>query len=319
VDRVAREVLNEHFAFVSTDSPFQAHARLAQAVWREWKDYPIGLHKEVPLGSRLAMPWAEGSLAAFLTERTRDLVRREVIENTRDRSKLFGRPRIFNDLLSSQPLCFNAFAELASDLSLAGQVGRELWPDLVAKVDRIELEWSPGRASATYLNNRSAFDVAWFCRNATDQRTFIGIEVKYHENMRVSAARHQALYDDLARSSDVFMDDALGVLSRPPLQQLWLDHLLALVLRRTDPGLAGVRFVLCAPTANIACTDVATMYRSTLRYDETFGHLSLDQLVSALKHVAVPAADELRSRYLPWTLPDYQPGQYSSQAPSRHP
>ena len=28
MDRVARDVLNEHFAFVGTDSPFQAHARL---------------------------------------------------------------------------------------------------------------------------------------------------------------------------------------------------------------------------------------------------------------------------------------------------
>ena len=311
MDRVAREVLNEHIAFVSTDSPYQAHARLAQSVWREGKGYPIGLHKEMPLGSRLAMPWAETSLAAFLTERTRDLVRREVIEDTRDRSKLFGRPRIFNDLLSSQPLCFNAFAELASDLPLASQVGHELWPDLVANVDRIELEWSPGRASATYLNNRSAFDVAWFCRNAADERTFIGIEVKYHENMRVRNARHQALYDDLANSSGVFMEHAVSVLTRPPLQQIWLDHLLALVLRLSDPGLTSVRFVLCAPKANAACSDVAGAYRNMLRSEDTFEHLSLDQLVTALERVAVPAADELRRRYLPWTLPNYHPGECS--------
>jgi hypothetical protein len=39
-------------------------------------------------------------------------VRREVIHPGRDRSKLYGQPRIFNDLLSIQPLSFNLFAEL---------------------------------------------------------------------------------------------------------------------------------------------------------------------------------------------------------------
>lgn len=69
VDRVARHVLNEHFAFVSTDPPYQAHARLAQAVWREGKDYPIGLHKERPLGSRLAQA-AGRNLAGGVPQRT---------------------------------------------------------------------------------------------------------------------------------------------------------------------------------------------------------------------------------------------------------
>jgi hypothetical protein len=178
VERLARDVLADHHVLVGTDSPFQAHARLAQAIWREERGFPIGIHRDQPLGSRLAMPWAEETLAAYLTATIQQVVHHEVVDDRRDRGKLDGRPRIFNDLLSSQPLCFNAFKELAADLRLASRVGSSLWPDLVDTVDRIEFEWSPGRTDAAFLANRSAFDVAWSCRNTNGARTFIGIEVK---------------------------------------------------------------------------------------------------------------------------------------------
>ena len=46
------------------------------------------------------------------------------------------------------------------------------------------------RASTLFLNNPTAFDAAGFCRNHEDERTFVGIEVEHHENLRGSSARH---------------------------------------------------------------------------------------------------------------------------------
>src|SRR5262245_30211122 len=78
---------------VRGDSAFQANARLAQSRWREWHGYPIGIHEGRPLGSRLELPWAQETLAGFLTPAIRDVVRREVSHAQRDRAKLYGRPR----------------------------------------------------------------------------------------------------------------------------------------------------------------------------------------------------------------------------------
>jgi hypothetical protein len=41
-------------------------------------------------------------------------------------AKLFAQPRIFDDLLSSQPLRFNLFGELTRDLALASRVMHRL-------------------------------------------------------------------------------------------------------------------------------------------------------------------------------------------------
>jgi len=63
-------------------------------------------------------------------------------------------------------------------------------------------------------------------------RAFLDIEVKYHENMKVSdAADPNGRYPEIARSTHAPRDEASGALGRPPLQQLSLDHLLVLRLR----------------------------------------------------------------------------------------
>lgn len=116
---IIESVCHQHDVWVQGDSTFQRRARLLQGLWREERGLPIGRHKGAPLGSRLAMPQAEQELWNFLTPAVGQLVRTEYEHNQRVRSrtqrKVYGYPRLFDDLLSSQPMCFNLFGELALD------------------------------------------------------------------------------------------------------------------------------------------------------------------------------------------------------------
>ena len=114
---------------------------------------------ERPLGSRLVMPWAEQTLANYLTDRVKQVVRHEVMDKSKSQGKLFSRPRIFNDLLSSQPLCFNLFGEMRHDLSLATAVFNDITSGRVRTVTSVEFEESPGRGDSRYTGDNSAFDV----------------------------------------------------------------------------------------------------------------------------------------------------------------
>jgi hypothetical protein len=150
---------------VAGDCPWQRELRQRQSRWREARGYPIGLHDGHPLGSRLAMPDAEDKLWNFLTPAIGELARREYASNTslpREHQKVYGYPRLFADLLSSQPMAFNLFGGLALDLSRATAAARRLWPNRVDHVTRIEFEWSPGRWNRRYLGNGTAADVALF-------------------------------------------------------------------------------------------------------------------------------------------------------------
>jgi len=198
--RPAEELLAEYHVLIEADSPAQASMRLMQSLWRDEMGWPAGEHRGAPLGSRIVMPDARDNLANYMTPQVRDLVREEV-EGPKATGKLYSKPRIYDNLLSSQPLCFNLFGELALDLSLATTVCRTLWPNDVEEVTSVEFEWSPGRNDERYLGNRSAFDVIIFHTSLDGGDGFVGIEVKYHENMSVAAATHKPLYDELAARS----------------------------------------------------------------------------------------------------------------------
>ncbi len=148
------DVLAAHHVLVRRDNEFQRRARLHQALWREKQRLPMGRHGERLLGSRLAMPFAQESLANYLSDGVRSVVRAEVSRA----EKLYTAPRIYDDLLSSQPLCFNLFAELALDHALAGQLVGSLLQKHV-RVTAVEFEHSPGRWNRRFTNDGSAFDV----------------------------------------------------------------------------------------------------------------------------------------------------------------
>ncbi len=283
--------------FVSSDSPYQRRARILQALWREEMEYPIGLHRGRPLGSRLAMPFAEKTLANYLTEEARSAVRAE-LESAACEGKLYGYPRIYNDLLSSQPLCFNLFAPMKADPDLAARVLHDLSGGRVHRVTGIRFEHSPGRGSPHYTGDLSAFDV--FVEYATEEggRGFCGIEVKYHEDMKERAARHRPRYDEVAAAMACFQVEALEALRSQPLQQLWRDHLLAGSLLLAG-GYQDGFFAIVAPHVNEACALAASRYRSCLSHDGTFRIWAMEDVLAAIqRHTDADWPRAFHHRYL---------------------
>jgi hypothetical protein len=153
LDELARRL---HALEDSDASLFQRRARVLQALWREEQGFQCGEHqgKGGPrlLGSRLPMPWAQETLANFITPRVQEVVLREVCDPVRSAGKLFAKPRIFNDLLSSQPLCFNLFGELCCDLELASGVVAELTGGRFIDVAAICFEHSPATSRSLRRN-----------------------------------------------------------------------------------------------------------------------------------------------------------------------
>ena len=168
------KLAKSYHAYEKSDiSTFQRKARLLQSMWRAGKGYDAGLFKGKLLGNTLLMPLARETLDNFLSDTIKEVVKKEVLSHS-NKGKLYGKPRIFNNLLSSQPICFNLFAELQQDLELATKVFRQLCPHRVNTVTRIEFEHSPGRGDMTYLGDNSAFDVYVEFFNNSNDKGFIG-------------------------------------------------------------------------------------------------------------------------------------------------
>lgn len=291
----------EKVDFVPKDpktTAFKRRARLHQSQWRERQNLAPGTHPARPtkkptkknprprvIGSRITLDLARESGSNFISDGAHCAADHRVANpephQTLDEDRLYG------DLLSSMPMCFNLFGPLHSDLELADNAIKTWWPDAPGKVKKVRFEWSPGRRiTGKYLGNRSAFDVAFELDMGEGKSGIIGVETKYHEHCRAEAKpqkeKRLLRYKEVMRESGVFAPGALDKILGTNLQQIWLDHLLALSMLQHPSGQwVWVKFVLVHPQLNPSYARAADEYTRLLTDDTTFDVKTVESLLDA--------------------------------------
>ena len=301
MDAIKQTELRHQVALDRPGNEFQRRARLLQALWREQQGFPIGVPLQGPprpLGSMLATPWAEETYGNFLTTTIADVVRSQVPAEATRGGPVYMRPRLFRNLLSSQPMCFNLFGELQRDLPLATSVLGDVTSGRVAEVTGIQFEYSPGRGNPEYTDDGSAFDVFVTFITPQGSRGFLGIEVKYHEDLKGGRDRYRERYDEVAAEMECFAADRLRELRSAPLEQIWRDHLLAGATKCRD-GYAEGLFVFLRPDGNAHCARAVSDYRACLTSEATFVEWGLEDVVAALRrHTDAGWVSAFADRYL---------------------
>ena len=297
-------ILKTHKVNEPGDTRFKAAARLLQTLWREDRGLPIGTHrtpagKRRKMGSRLDAEQAKQG-GNFLSPAIAKLAFRESVY--REVGAVIEQERLWTNMLSSQPLCFNLFGSLKLDPGKATRFFQHLFPDYVASIEGIYFEHSPGRGDSAFTEDNTAFDVFVTCTTQDGQPGFIAIEVKYSETMAEPLAAHRSRYDELSSAVGLFKDPDAPALRRNPLQQLWREHLLSRAMIGNGLYATG-RFLVIHPAQNHQCAGAVAVYQRHLQSDHPdvsgFQALTLEDCVSAFKAIGDPeTAEALHARYL---------------------
>jgi hypothetical protein len=296
--------LTAHKVNEPSDSRFRAAARLLQSLWREEKGLPIGVHrnpkrKTRKLGSRLDADSAKLG-RNFLSPDIAKLVYRESVY--REIGAMIDEERLWTNLLSSQPLCFNLFGGMKLDADKANQFFRHLFPNYVASVEGIYFEHSPGRGNPAFTDDHTAFDVLVVCTTVDGESGFLAVEVKYSETMTEPPATLRPRYEELSSRIGVYNLPDSTALRGNPLQQLWREHMLSRTM--IDNGLYSTgRFVVIYPKQNNQCVAAVNAYQTHLVSDDPevsgFHVVTLDDCVETFRAIGDHGtADALHGRYL---------------------
>ncbi len=289
---------------------FKQAARFHQYTWREQRGLPKGTNPYdpntakpgrvvAPNGSRIEYLAATQSKANLLFTSARDAADHRIAHPQKD--QMLNTQRLWCDLLSSMPMCFNLFGPLWADRDFAQRAVNAWFPDAPGTVSDIVFEWSPGRRDPDYLNNKTAFDVAIELDLGNNEFGIIGIETKYHEHAKEdSPPKSPALqrYLDVANTSQQFKDDKVDGIAGRPVQQLWQDHLLALSMKdHPSKKWTWVKYALVYPEGNVSFMTAANHYRDYLEHTGTFTTLTVEQLLSSGLY-PIPDERMLHGRYL---------------------
>jgi hypothetical protein len=286
-------------------------ARRHQASWRAahgWKPGTVSLRNARLVASKVDLTEAERDGANFLTAAAWAAARHRTHITQRQPHETLDARRLFCDLLSSMPMCFNLLGPLWADPALARAVTHRWFPEVCPPDAQVTVafEWSPGRRDPQYLNDRTAFDAVLFVERG-DLRRLIGIETKYHEVAEGPRPAGQALH---RRSRAENLTEQLGVLragvplsavTGTTLEQMWRDHLLAVACaaRPHPTAVDGAMYVLLAPAANPTWRPLCDQYASRLSAEPaaTFLYRSVDDLITTAADL-LEVAPAFRARYL---------------------
>jgi hypothetical protein len=294
VDRVPRD---------PETTAWKRRARKRQADWREIQGLPMGAHKSpgrdtrTPNGSRILLSRAERSNANFVTSAAFTAALDRV--GAPEKHEMLAKDRLWSDLLSSMPMCFNLFGELYVDRVRAGLALRAWWPDMPTGDVEVKFEHSPGRSDMSFIGTKTSMDVALEVPTA---HAILGIETKYHEHLkRGDPLRKEALHRciEVAERSGIFADGWRDVLPNHDLEQIWLDHLLVLsMLQHPSRRWTWGRFVLVYPSENPSFRRAAARYRALLRDTSTFEARTLESMLDTPGALDPATVRALRERYL---------------------
>jgi hypothetical protein len=282
-------------------------ARRHQFTWRErhgWGPGEITTRHETRMsGNRVADRCVDGVACNFLNRHITHAVEHR-LDHPQPHQTL-DEYRLWHDLLSSMPMCFNLFGPLWNEPTLAAEAVARWFRDLAqpgAPVT-VRFEWSPGRKDPAWLGDRTAFD-CMIEIGTGPTRTIIGIETKYHEYPMATSHKKSPKvpprYLAVSSKAGLFIDaDQPRQIWGKKVEQVWRDHLLALACKQHDAGPANVRYVLVALAANPTWKPLVDEYRLMLQPGAraTVEYRTIETLLEAADGV-LPQAAEFEARYL---------------------
>jgi len=175
----------------------------------------------------------------FLTQEVAEFVKRELEAWQSKSTGAMESDRLFNNLLSSQPLAFNFFAPLAMDLDLATKIIKRIDPSVI-KVTQICFEHAP---KDNHTKDNTASDVAIFVETKSGPG-YIAIESKYTDNFsqkEYDKPSYKELYNEYGSFKEPYEN-----LIKANFNQLFRNRLVAESMKREEKSHIS-SFVFCHP------------------------------------------------------------------------
>ena len=170
--------------------------------------------------------------------------------------------RLFCNMLSSQPMCFNLFSPLVDNLELATHLIQVILPDKIQTVSKVQFEYAPEPAR-DYLNDRTAFDAFISFTSTNNWPGFIGIEIKLVEAFSPKVYSSPFYNHWTEHPLSPWLPGASPRLQSIDVNQLWRDHMLAVAMQLAPGSIYGSGlFLLVYHPLDVECAAALNVYKT---------------------------------------------------------
>lgn len=306
--------INRYGPQKTSDAAFTKKARLLQSWYRveiakqkhcgPWQKNRDCVGSTLVDGESTGANYISPKAFAYALERLEDKKQREpylVIEPY----------RLLNNMLSSQPMCFNLFSDLRAGVQSGCKDAQEVLAAIfaeapIATVREVTVEVPP-QPPERYINDKTAFDAFIRYEDESGRFGLVGVETKYSDSLGTNEAKVVEQQRAIARELHLFDDDDLYTALK--FDQIVRNLLLTLVYGERHGFTHAINFVL-GPAADTKTPKRVEYLKQRLspQYRDRIVFVSLEEVVERGLTVAGPLyADHLRrfhARYLDFSQID---------------
>jgi hypothetical protein len=226
----------------------------------------------------------EVSGANFISPEAFAYAKQRVADKEKNTNLTIDEFRLFNNMLSSMPMCFNLFADFRA-AAKAGwanctQVLRTIFDtSRIHRVDDVVVEEIPCHISE-YIDDKTGLDAAIFYVDSDGGKGLASIETKYTDKLGTNRASKEDKKLKLAEDLGLFCGDALQWYKEHHFDQVARNLLLTLAYQRNH-GLAHAKNYVLAPKCDHEGLKAVSELKGRLapQYEDSIELLPLETVV----------------------------------------
>lgn len=193
--------------------------------------------------------------------------------------------RLFNNMLSSMPMCFNLFSDLRElltiDKILCTRVCKSLFKEInwISSVEYIGVEFIPTPIEK-YTNDRTAFDALLIVKDEKGEKGLISIETKYTDLLGSNSSKNIERKNELIKRYKIFSSVIENDLKKNGYQQIYRNYLLTFAYAK-DRKCDNFCNIIISPTEDkVSKVELLELQNGLNKNKESIMKIDLDEFIN---------------------------------------
>ena len=243
----------------------------------------------------------------FISDNAFMFAKQKALDKQINKDLTLDKFRLFNNMLSSMPMCFNLFADLRTllldDQKEVTTIVKTMFEELpwIDKVTYIDVEFIPIPTSA-YTNDKSAFDAMILVEDENGKKGLISIETKYTDLLGSNTSSKASLKDDIITENKIFDTELVNTLKEKGYQQIHRNYLLTYMFAKKNNFKHFTNVVISPKDDSLSVKEIDDLHSHLLQKKDTIMKITLENIVnrgaSSSNKIISDTMTKFKNRYL---------------------
>lgn len=194
--------------------------------------------------------------------------------------------RLFNNMLSSMPMCFNLFSDLRELLltnkKLCTAVCKILFKEInwISSVEYIGVEFIPTPIEQ-YTNDKTAFDAIFIVKDKDDKKGIMSIETKYTDLLGSNSSQNIEQKNKIIEKHKLFSSEIVNELKENGYKQIYRNYLLTFAFAKINKLKNFCNIILSPSEDELSKNEIFDLKNGLKKNKDSIMKIDLEEFLSS--------------------------------------